>query len=52
MIVFESIRWKNFLSTGDRWTEVKLDSSMSTLIIGHNGSGKSNILDALCFGLF
>jgi DNA repair exonuclease SbcCD ATPase subunit len=52
MILFESIRWKNFLSTGDQWTEVKLDSSPSTLIIGQNGAGKSTILDALCFALF
>jgi len=52
MILFEVIRWKNFLSTGDQWTEVNLDSSPSTLIIGQNGAGKSTILDALCFALF
>lgn len=52
MILFESIRWKNFLSTGDQWTEIKLDETNSTLIIGSNGSGKSTILDALCFALF
>ena len=52
MIVFESIRWKNFLSTGDQWTEIGLNDSMSTLIIGDNGAGKSTMLDALCFALF
>ena len=52
MILFETIRWKNFLSTGDQWTEIKLDESNSTLIIGSNGAGKSTILDALCFALF
>ena len=52
MILFESIRWKNFLSAGDQWIEIKLDESMSTLIIGSNGAGKSTILDALCFALF
>jgi len=52
MILFETIRWKNFLSTGDQWTEVKFDESPSTLIIGQNGAGKSTILDALCFALF
>ncbi len=52
MITFESMRWKNFLSTGDQWTEMDLSSTMSTLIVGPNGAGKSTMLDALCFGLF
>ena len=47
MILFRSIRWKNFLSTGAHFTEVKLDKSPTTLIIGENGAGKSTILDAL-----
>lgn len=52
MIIFETIRWKNFLSTGNHFTEVKLNESPSTLIVGANGAGKSTILDALCFCLF
>jgi DNA repair exonuclease SbcCD ATPase subunit len=52
MIVFETIRWKNFLSTGQQFTEVDLNESPSTLIVGNNGAGKSTILDALCFVLF
>ena len=52
MILFRSIRWKNFLSTGAHFTEVKLDKSPTTLIIGENGAGKSTILDAICFALF
>jgi len=52
MIVFEKIRWKNFLSTGNQFTELNLNESPSTLIIGSNGAGKSTLLDALCFGLF
>jgi DNA repair exonuclease SbcCD ATPase subunit len=52
MILFESIRWKNFLSTGDQWTEIDLQSHNSTLIVGSNGAGKSTLLDALCFVLF
>ena len=52
MIHFKSIKWKNFLSTGNAFTEVKLNKSKSTLIIGNNGAGKSTILDALTFVLF
>ena len=52
MITFESIRWKNFLSTGDQWTEIDFCESPSTLIVGSNGAGKSTMLDALCFALF
>ena len=52
MIVFEKIRWKNFLSTGNVFTEVDLTSHKTNLIIGSNGAGKSTVLDALTFSLF
>jgi len=52
MILFQTIRWKNFLSTGASFTEINFTKSTNTLIIGQNGAGKSTILDALCFGLF
>ena len=52
MIVFTSLKFKNFLSTGNAWTDIKLDKSKSTLIVGQNGAGKSTMLDAIAFGLF
>jgi len=52
MIYFKRVRWKNFLSTGDQYTEVQLDRSPTTLIVGQNGAGKSTMLDALSFALF
>ena len=52
MIHFEKVRWKNFLSTGNQFTEIELDRNETTLIIGENGAGKSTLLDALCFALF
>lgn len=52
MIYFKTIRWKNFLSTGNTFTEIVLDKHKSTLIVGENGAGKSTLLDALSFGLY
>ena len=52
MIVFDKIRWKNFLSTGNSFTEVNITDSQSHLVVGANGAGKSTMLDALCFVLF
>lgn len=52
MIVFKTIRWKNFLSTGNQFNEIQLNKHKSTLITGKNGEGKSTILCALTFGLF
>ena len=52
MINFHNVRFKNFLSTGNNWTEIQLDRSPNTLVIGENGAGKSTMLDALCFTLF
>ena len=46
------MRWKNLLSTGNYFTEIKLNNNTNTLVVGENGSGKSTMLDALCFGLF
>ena len=52
MIIFEKLRWRNILSTGNAFTELNLTKSPNTLVIGNNGAGKSTMLDALCFGLF
>ena len=52
MISFEKIRWKNFLSTGNQFTEINLKKNETTLIVGTNGAGKSTVLDALTFTLF
>ena len=52
MITFKNVRYKNFLSTGNQFIDIQLDRAQSTLVVGENGSGKSTMLDALCFGLF
>jgi DNA repair exonuclease SbcCD ATPase subunit len=52
MITFHTIRYKNFLSAGNSWTEIELDTHKNTLIMGHNGAGKSTFLDAIVFVLF
>ena len=52
MITFQKIRWKNFLSTGDHWSEIDFLGHTTNLVVGTNGSGKSTMLDALTFALF
>lgn len=52
MIEFKYVRWKNFLSTGNNMTEIQLNKAKSTLVVGHNGAGKSTMLDAVSFALF
>ena len=52
MIIFTKLRYKNFLSSGNKFTEINLNRSSSTLIVGANGSGKSTLLDAMSFALF
>ena len=52
MITFHKIRYKNFLSTGNNYTEIDLQESSTTLVVGHNGAGKSTMLDAISFALF
>jgi DNA repair exonuclease SbcCD ATPase subunit len=52
MITFQTLRWKNFISTGNFFTEIQLNRSNNTLVVGTNGAGKSTMLDALCFVLF
>ena len=52
MMLFKTLKWKNLLSTGNYFTEISLNSNANTLVVGTNGSGKSTMLDALCFALF
>lgn len=52
MIIFQKLRWKNFLSTGNVFTEIDLTKSKSTLVVGENGAGKSTMLDALSYSLY
>jgi len=52
MIIFQNLRYKNFLSSGNNFTEINLAKNKTTLVVGTNGSGKSTMLDAISFGLF
>ena len=52
MILFKKVRYKNFLSSGNTFTEIDLDTHKTTLVVGQNGAGKSTMLDAISFGLF
>ena len=52
MIQFRKVRYRNFLASGDRFTEIDLDQTKTTLVVGQNGAGKSTLLDAVSFGLF
>ena len=52
MITFKTVKWKNLLSSGNKFTTIELNRSSTTLIVGDNGAGKSTLLDALCFGLY
>ena len=52
MIHFEKLRYKNFLSTGNNFTEIDFEKAPTTLVVGQNGAGKSTMLDAISFGLF
>jgi DNA repair exonuclease SbcCD ATPase subunit len=52
MIIFKKVRYKNLLSSGNKFTEIELDKHQTTLILGENGAGKSTLLDAICFALY
>ena len=52
MILFKNIKYKNFLSTGNQYTEIDFTKNKTNLIVGTNGAGKSTVLDALTFSLF
>jgi len=52
MIIFKEVRYKNLLSSGNKFTKIPLNSSQTTLILGENGAGKSTLLDALCYALY
>ena len=52
MIIFKKIRYRNFLSTGNQFSEINFEEHATTLIVGTNGAGKSTVLDALTFSLF